>query len=59
MLRTDGASLVNSYQNKFGLFDQSTWQKQSEGNYSSHAMSEEIYFSKVFFLNFFQDFLEN
>ena len=53
MLRTDGASLVNSYQNKFGLFDQSTWPKQSEGNYSSHAMNEEIYFSAGLGLNGF------
>jgi hypothetical protein len=35
MSRTDGASLVNSCQNKFGFFDQFTWQKQSEGNRSS------------------------
>ena len=34
-------ALINSCQNKFGLFDQFTWQKKSEGS----AQSEEVYFS--------------
>ena len=37
--------LVNSCQNKFGLFDQFTWQKKSEGS----AQREEVYFSVNFY----------
>ena len=33
-------ALLNSCQNKFGLFDQFTWRKNSEGS----AQSEEVYF---------------
>ena len=36
-------TIENSCQNKFGLFDQFTWQKRSEGSYST-ALRKEIYF---------------
>ena len=36
-------ALLNSCQNKFGLFDQFTWRKKSEGS----AQSEEVYFNEM------------
>ena len=38
-------TIEKSCQNKFGLFDQFTWQKRSEGSYST-ALTKEIYFTK-------------